>query len=125
MISLDENQSYISWYYDNGKIEINMYVKNELSREGNFYLYLVQKDLDLANSLGFMTLPVNKGTLFNIKEHEEVLITETIKLPEEIILTKQQLSDAYEIIVGYIDENEKEKQASYTIKEVNVIKQKK
>jgi hypothetical protein len=122
LITIDVNQSHISWYYDIGKIEINMNVKNKLSREGAFYLYLVQKNLDLANSLGFMTLPVNEGKLFNIKEHEEILITETIKFPKDIILTEQQLSEAYEIIVGYIDENEI--QTSYPVKEIKVIKKK-
>jgi hypothetical protein len=122
MISIDENQSYISWYDDNGQIEINMYVINELSRNANFYLYIVQKDLNLANTLGIMTLPVNEGTLFNIEEHGGVLITEKIKLREDIIPTEQQLSEAYEIIVGYIDDNEKEIQATFPVKMVKVVK---
>ncbi|WP_097074396.1 hypothetical protein [Ureibacillus xyleni] len=62
--------------------------------------------MDLASALNYMTLPLDDGNLFTIESNEELRIIESIELPIDIRMTEKKLSEAYGVIVGYLDINE-------------------
>ncbi|WP_163102188.1 hypothetical protein [Peribacillus alkalitolerans] len=113
-------KSNVTWYRDENIIELNILINNGTSKDAKFYVYINQKDNDIANYLNFGLLPVEKGRLFNLSRNEEKEVSLSFDIPEDASLNKQKLSEGYEVIIGHLEAPNKEKQRTFKIKEVNI-----
>ncbi|MBM6618007.1 hypothetical protein [Bacillus suaedaesalsae] len=120
-LELHDRKSHLTWFYDENRIEFNLYIKNNQSEKAEFYLYIVNTKNEWANALNYRIAPIQNGKLFNIEAGQEVLITETIFLPDELLTTEQILSNAFEIIVEEKVSAEKKRQTHYKIQEISTV----
>lgn len=120
-VEVSETQSYIKWFYDENKIEFNLYITNEQSTNEKFYLYLVNTDNELANALDYRIAPFNDGEVFNIEAGQELLVTDTINLPTDVFITEQILSNAFEVIVESAEDASNKSQSQFKISEINIV----